>query len=193
MNIEIANRLVELRKKNNLSQEELAAKLELSWQTVSKWERAEAAPDTDNLICLAKIYNLSPDELVKFITSPGPIGPIAQPAIPKAKPASKEPLPLNDQIIMALSYFIVGLIAIALLGVALGIGSTALALLASGIGRLAVEGRSVTGASLTLYLGQIVLAAGLLLMLVGGAIKFSGILRKLVTTLQVKLGGARHE
>jgi len=65
MNIEIANRLVELRKKNNLSQEELAAKLGLSRQAVSKWERAEASPDTDNLICLAKIYNISLDELLQ--------------------------------------------------------------------------------------------------------------------------------
>ncbi len=65
MNIEIANRLVELRKKNNLSQEELAAKLGLSRQAVSKWERAEASPDTDNLICLAKIYGVSLDELLK--------------------------------------------------------------------------------------------------------------------------------
>ncbi len=64
MNIEIANRLVELRKRNNLSQEELAGKLGLSRQAVSKWERAEASPDTDNLICLAKIYNISLDELL---------------------------------------------------------------------------------------------------------------------------------
>lgn len=65
MNIEIANRLVELRKKMNLSQEELAEKLGLSRQAVSKWERAEASPDTDNLICLAKIYNISLDDLLK--------------------------------------------------------------------------------------------------------------------------------
>ena len=64
MNIEIANRLVELRKKNGLSQEELANKLGLSRQAVSKWERAEASPDTDNLICLAKLYNVSLDELL---------------------------------------------------------------------------------------------------------------------------------
>ena len=64
MNIEIANRLVELRKKNGLSQEELAAKIGLSRQAVSKWERAEASPDTDNLICLAKLYGISLDELL---------------------------------------------------------------------------------------------------------------------------------
>ena len=65
MNIEIANRLINLRKKNGLSQEELAAKLGLSRQAVSKWERAEASPDTDNLICLAKLYGVSLDELLK--------------------------------------------------------------------------------------------------------------------------------
>jgi transcriptional regulator with XRE-family HTH domain len=65
MNIEIANRLVELRKKNGLSQEQLADKLGLSRQAISKWERAEASPDTDNLICLAKLYGVSLDELLQ--------------------------------------------------------------------------------------------------------------------------------
>lgn len=65
MNIEIANRLVELRKKNNLSQEALAARLGISRQAVSKWERAEASPDTDNLILLARLYGVSLDELLK--------------------------------------------------------------------------------------------------------------------------------
>ena len=64
MTIEIADRLIQLRKKNGLSQEELADKLGLSRQAVSKWERAEASPDTDNLICLAKLYGVSLDELL---------------------------------------------------------------------------------------------------------------------------------
>ena len=64
MNIEIANRLVELRKKSGYSQEELADKLGLSRQAVSKWERAESSPDTDNLICLARLYNVSLDDLL---------------------------------------------------------------------------------------------------------------------------------
>ena len=64
MTIETANRLFELRKKHNLSQEELAEKLGVSRQAVSKWERSEASPDTDNLIALAQIYGLTLDELI---------------------------------------------------------------------------------------------------------------------------------
>ncbi len=65
MNIEIANRLVNLRKSNHLSQEALAEKLGISRQAVSKWERAEASPDTDNLIMLARLYHISLDELLR--------------------------------------------------------------------------------------------------------------------------------
>lgn len=72
MNIEIANRFVELRKKHHLSQEELAKKLGVSRQAVSKWERAEASPDTDNLIALAQIYNITLDELLHQTKSKDP-------------------------------------------------------------------------------------------------------------------------
>lgn len=64
MNIKTANRLCELRKAHNLSQEELADKLGVSRQAVSKWERSESSPDTDNLIQLAALYNISIDELL---------------------------------------------------------------------------------------------------------------------------------
>ena len=64
MTIENANRLAELRRAHNLSQEELAEKLCVSRQAVSKWERAESSPDTDNLIALAKLYGISLDELL---------------------------------------------------------------------------------------------------------------------------------
>lgn len=74
MNIEIANRLVNLRKGNNLSQEALAEKLGISRQAVSKWERAEASPDTDNLILLSRLYGISLDELLKTDEEiPGPL------------------------------------------------------------------------------------------------------------------------
>ena len=66
MNIEIANRLVQLRKDSGLSQEELAARIGVSRQAVSKWERAEASPDTDNLILLARLYGVSLDDLLNI-------------------------------------------------------------------------------------------------------------------------------
>ena len=64
MNIKIANRLLEYRKRSGLTQEELADKLNISRQSVSKWERAESSPDTDNLIELAKIYGVTLDDLL---------------------------------------------------------------------------------------------------------------------------------
>lgn len=64
MNLEVANRLQQLRKAKGLSQEELAQILGLSRQAISKWERAETSPDTDNLICLARLYNISIDKLL---------------------------------------------------------------------------------------------------------------------------------
>ncbi len=70
MNIEIANKLQQMRKKNNLSQEELAAKMRVTRQAVSKWERAESAPDMENLILLAKLYGVTIDELLNISTSP---------------------------------------------------------------------------------------------------------------------------
>lgn len=64
MTIEIANRLVALRKSQGLSQEELAEQLGVSRQAVSKWERAEASPDLDKLIMLSKLYDVSLDDLL---------------------------------------------------------------------------------------------------------------------------------
>ena len=65
MNLEIAKRLSDLRKQNGLSQEQLAEKIGVSRQAVSKWERSEASPDTDNIILLARLYNVSLDELLR--------------------------------------------------------------------------------------------------------------------------------
>jgi len=64
MNVEIAQRLAALRREKGYSQEELAEKLGLSRQAVSKWERAESSPDTDNLIALARLYKTSLDQLL---------------------------------------------------------------------------------------------------------------------------------
>lgn len=64
MNLKTAERLATLRKENGYSQDQLAERLGLSRQAVSKWERGEANPDTDNLIALARLYHISLDELL---------------------------------------------------------------------------------------------------------------------------------
>lgn len=64
MTIEIANRLVEFRKKFGFSQEELANKLKVSRQSISNWESGEVTPSIDYLKELAIIYGVSLDDLV---------------------------------------------------------------------------------------------------------------------------------
>lgn len=64
MDLMTANRLQQLRKQNGYSQDVLAEKLGISRQAISKWERAESSPDTDNLIALARLYGLTVDELL---------------------------------------------------------------------------------------------------------------------------------
>jgi transcriptional regulator with XRE-family HTH domain len=60
----IPERLRELRQAHGYSQEELAEKILVTRQAISKWERGDALPDTENLIALAEIYGVSIDDLV---------------------------------------------------------------------------------------------------------------------------------
>ena len=63
-NMEIGNKILELRKSTGLSQEELAEKVGVSRQTISKWELGETSPDIKQAKELSKIFNISIDELV---------------------------------------------------------------------------------------------------------------------------------
>ena len=64
MNLE--NNLFQARKKVGLSQESVAQKLGISRQTVSKWETGKTVPDIYQAKRLAKLYNLTLDELIEF-------------------------------------------------------------------------------------------------------------------------------
>lgn len=64
MDLFTAKKLTQLRKHYSLSQETLAEKVGVSRQAISKWERGEASPDTDNLLTLSKIYSVSLDDLL---------------------------------------------------------------------------------------------------------------------------------
>ena len=61
--MEIGKKIMELRKKNGLSQEDLAEKVGVARQTISKWELGETSPDLKQAKILSKIFNVSLDEL----------------------------------------------------------------------------------------------------------------------------------
>ncbi len=60
-----ADKLIDLRKKNGWSQEELAEKLNVSRQAVSKWEGAQSIPDMTRIIQLSELFGVSTDYLLK--------------------------------------------------------------------------------------------------------------------------------
>ena len=61
--MDIGKNIMNLRKKNGLSQEELAGKIGVARQTISKWELGETSPDLKQSKELSKIFNISLDEL----------------------------------------------------------------------------------------------------------------------------------
>ena len=60
----IGEKILKLRKQNHMSQEMLAAKLNVSRQSVSKWELNDATPDAFNLLELSKLFNVTTDYLL---------------------------------------------------------------------------------------------------------------------------------
>lgn len=60
----LADNLKRIRKEHNLSQEQLADKLNVSRQAVSKWESGQAYPEMDKMLQLCQIFNLNIDELL---------------------------------------------------------------------------------------------------------------------------------
>ena len=60
-------KLLEIRKKQGLSQEELGMELQVSRQTISKWESGQSYPDFQRLVMLSDYFNMTLDELVKGI------------------------------------------------------------------------------------------------------------------------------
>ena len=62
--MKFGDKLVELRKKNGYSQEELAEKLGVSRQSVSKWESNNTYPETDKIVQIANLFDCSMDDLI---------------------------------------------------------------------------------------------------------------------------------
>lgn len=60
----LGQRLLDLRKSKHLSQEEVAFKLNVSRQTISKWETDQSTPDFDKIAPLCELYEITADELL---------------------------------------------------------------------------------------------------------------------------------
>ena len=73
----LGERLIMLRSKAGLSQDDLAGRLGVSRQSVSKWENNVSVPDLDKLVKLSEVFGVSLDELVRG-NVPGPADPIAK-------------------------------------------------------------------------------------------------------------------
>lgn len=63
--MDFSEKLLTLRKANNLTQEQLAEKLDVSRQSVSKWESGQATPELDKIVALSAIFDVTTDYLLK--------------------------------------------------------------------------------------------------------------------------------
>ena len=61
----LADKIIDLRKKAGWSQEELAEKLDVSRQAISKWEGAQSVPDMARILRLSELFGVSTDYLLK--------------------------------------------------------------------------------------------------------------------------------
>lgn len=70
--MEFNNRLYQLRKQKGFSQEELANRLNVSRQTVSKWEVGDSTPDMEKLVAISDLFDVSLDMLIMGKEAPAP-------------------------------------------------------------------------------------------------------------------------
>lgn len=95
--MDLTNSLQFYRKRQGLSQIELAEALEVSRQTVSKWETGAALPSAENLAALGKLYGLAVDQL---LNGPAEDEPVLLPADPPpAPPSPGSALPLRQKLL----------------------------------------------------------------------------------------------
>lgn len=63
--MDFSEKLLTLRKANNLTQEQLAEKLDVSRQSVSKWESGQATPELEKIVVMSAIFDVTTDYLLK--------------------------------------------------------------------------------------------------------------------------------
>ena len=85
----LAEKILALRTARELSQGDLAERLEVSRQSVSKWETGQSVPDLDKIIKLADLFGVTTDYLLREKEEPSPV----QPQIIYVERAEEEPKP----------------------------------------------------------------------------------------------------
>ena len=114
MNKKLADSIIALRKKNGLSQEQLAEKIGISRQTVSNWERGIAAPDLETLNLISKLF----DEDLSVMINGGNSGR----GNVRGKTPYRSALLITDIVLMAVHFVLAFLDKIEMLHVVLGPG-----------------------------------------------------------------------
>ena len=74
----LADKIIEQRKKNGWSQEELAEKMDVSRQSISKWESAQSVPDMGRIVLLSQLFGVSTDYLLKDELEQPELTPVAE-------------------------------------------------------------------------------------------------------------------
>lgn len=99
----LGNKIFQLRKSKGLSQEELADKLNVSRQSVSKWETDQSVPDSDNITAMCAFFNVSLDGFMgNAAETPEVSGPvIAQPVVEVATDNKAENKRVWKKIVLA--------------------------------------------------------------------------------------------
>ncbi|MBQ3134306.1 MAG: helix-turn-helix domain-containing protein [Oscillospiraceae bacterium] len=82
----LPEKILKLRTEQELSQGELAERLEVSRQSVSKWETGQSVPDLDKIIRLADLFGVTVDELVRETAAPESPQPTPEPELPHPAP-----------------------------------------------------------------------------------------------------------
>ena len=88
----LADKIIDLRKKNGWSQEELAEKLGVSRQSISKWEGAQSGPDMNRILAMSRLFGVSTDYLLKDELEPEDAAPAVE---AQARPDTDD-LPLRQ-------------------------------------------------------------------------------------------------
>ena len=91
----MADKIIQLRKKNGWSQEELAEKMNVSRQAVSKWESAQSIPDLEKILRLSELFGVTTDYLLKDDHEEAEYTDTPEPTIPSAVPDFAQTKPLR--------------------------------------------------------------------------------------------------